>query len=342
MDLFISCDWGTSNGRWRVVDRTTRRVLAEEKSESGVAVIYQQWQQASGEEATRLSFYQSILLEQIRALSSHSGIATDGLLLIISGMASSSLGMMELPYKELPLDVAGRSPSDGAGKGLVTIVMPATDLFNHDLLLVSGVRTDEDVMRGEETQLIGCLADRRETRGLYIFPGTHSKHVRVEDGLLAGFTTYMTGEFFHLLSQKSILAASVTISSFSSGNDNQQIENNYRQSFEKGIEDSQRTGLLHSPFLVRTNSLFGRWSKEENYHYLSGLLIGEELKEIAKAPMPVTIVGGGSQREYYRLACELLHVPLTALMDADEALIRGHLQLFDQYRQGLIVPSTRH
>ena len=330
MDLFISCDWGTSNCRLRIVDRVTRQVLAENLSESGIAAIHQQWQQSNEQ---RLSFYQSFLLQQIRTLSARSATDTKDYLLIISGMASSSLGMMELPYKELPLDVAGRLPLDGAGKGFPTMLIPATDNFPHDLLLVSGLRTANDVMRGEETQLIGCLADRRTTSGLYIFPGTHSKHALVEDGILLGFTTYMTGELFHLLSQNSILAGSVTISSFSPDPQHSQSENLYRQSFEKGVEDSQQTGLLHNAFLVRTNSLFGRWSKEENYHYLSGLLIGEELKEIAKAPMPVTIVGGGSQKEYYRLACELLHIPLTAIMDADEALIRGHLQLFDQYRR---------
>ncbi len=63
-------------------------------------------------------------------------------------------------------------------------------------------------MRGEETQLIGCLKSGKQD-GFFIFPGTHSKHVEVEDGMVKDFKTYMTGEFFELLSQKSILLNSV-------------------------------------------------------------------------------------------------------------------------------------
>jgi 2-dehydro-3-deoxygalactonokinase len=328
MDLFISCDWGTSNFRLRVLDREGLQILEEFRADLGIAAVFQQWQQTgkgADEEGSRVSFYQEILLPQIQQLSTRPGLPSEGLPLIISGMASSSLGMMELPYKELPLDIRGHD--------LHRMVLPATDRFPHEIVLVSGVRTADDVMRGEETQLIGCLSGRqvastapREEEGFFIFPGTHSKHVWVKGDQVTGFTTYMTGEFFYLLSQKSILSGAVTTPS---------KEADHWKSFERGVEDVQAGGLLHSSFLVRTNHLFGRWSGEENYAYLSGLLIGEELKGAARARLPVTLVGSGLQAAYYKSALNVLNITIKDILNADEALIQGHFTLYDLYRKSI-------
>jgi len=326
----MSCDWGTSNFRLRVVDSERLTVLEEVRADLGISVAFQQWQESSHEEGARLPFYQSILLGQIQRLSSRSALASQGLPLIISGMASSSLGMVELPYAELPLGINGH--------GLHKMMLPASDRFPHAIVLVSGVKTADDVMRGEETQLIGCLSDPQEgigtlsgrpaDEGIYIFPGTHCKHVWVKDNKIIGFRTYMTGEFFHLLSQKSILKGAVKAIASPQ-------EQNYRESFEKGVEASVEAGsLLHSSFLVRTNYLFGRWSGEANYAYLSGLLIGEELKGLAGTQLPVTIVGSGAQTAYYKSACNVLNITIKDILDADEALIRGHFTLYDLYSTG--------
>jgi 2-dehydro-3-deoxygalactonokinase len=348
MDLFISCDWGTSNFRLRIVDRDTSRILAGGSSDLGIATVFEQWRQTNKEEAARLPFFQTILLEQVQRLSPPSGFSPEnlslkgfsleglslkgfslkGLPLIISGMASSSLGMMELPYKELPVGISGQE--------LHKVILPATDRFPHPMLIISGVRTADDVMRGEETQLIGCPAEN----GLYLFPGTHSKHIRVKEDKIVGFTTYMTGEFFHLLSQKSILTGAVTATDILQGPSGIPLKNDYQKSFEKGVEDSVEAGLLHSSFLVRTHHLFGRWSREENYNYLSGLLIGEELKDLVKvsgkggssAGERVFIVGSKQQRYYYQLACTLLNITVAGCLDADQALVRGHVKLYGLYQ----------
>jgi 2-dehydro-3-deoxygalactonokinase len=83
----------------------------------------------------------------------------------------------------------------------------------------------------------------------------------------------MTGEFFDLLTTHSILAASV-----SAGGDFEQAEN--RDSFLEGVKCGQTANLLHASFLVRTNQVLKKMPPQQNYHYLSGLLIGAELKDI--------------------------------------------------------------
>jgi 2-dehydro-3-deoxygalactonokinase len=321
MKRFISGDWGTTNLRLRLVDSENQQVLGEITSSQGIAATFGEWQQraSDGQQrgSQRLSFYQSILLRQIHLLQEQAHLSLEGLPLVLSGMASSSLGMLELPYQPVPFGATG--------KELYRRDIPASTDFHHHILLVSGVRTADDVMRGEETQLIGCLPPGDKSERLFIFPGTHSKHVRVRDGQALSFSTYMTGEFFHLLSTNSILAGSVTLPS-------SQVPLPYSQavlppSFKKGLEDSRHSGLLHNAFLVRTNQLLGHLSKEDNYYYLSGLLIGEELRYIP--PILLTIVSTGRLQEHYLAACHHLGHTGIDIVDADRALIKGHCILLD-------------
>src|SRR5690606_5422333 len=109
--------------------------------------------------------------------------------------------------------------------------------------------------------------------GIYIFPGTHSKHIQVENQEVTGFRTYMTGELFELLSKKRILRRSIE--------ENREFEDpKNRAAFEQGVGQGANSNLLQASFGVRTNELFRKFGKKENLHYLSGLLIGKELKEL--------------------------------------------------------------
>lgn len=312
MHTFISCDWGTSTFRLRLVDATAQSVLAEVTTNQGIAETYALWKQEGHDERNRFSFYQSFIENQLTRLQEQS---TEPLLhvpLIISGMASSNLGMVEVPYKELPFAIDG---SDLEFKKI-----DATEYFQHDVVLISGTKTSNDVMRGEETQLIGCDINS-DAEHVYIFPGTHSKHVTVKHQQATDFKTYMTGEFFHLLSTQSILSKSV-------------IENDHAfngdmlKSFEDGVAQSIHTNILHNAFLVRTNHVLGNLSKEENYYYLSGLLIGTELKELADRAVPLTIVGSESMRKYYMVALEKLGINHFETVDADKALVNGHCKVY--------------
>jgi 2-dehydro-3-deoxygalactonokinase len=132
----------------------------------------------------------------------------------------------------------------------------------------------------------------------------------------------MTGEFFKLLSTESILSVAVEEGSGFTHDKN-------RRSFEGGIEESVRSNLLHSSFQVRTNQLFNKFTKEENYYYLSGLLIGTEMNELVSAGYEKMILVTAAQlRPYYEAAIEIL-VPSASLevYDADEALIKGQFRI---------------
>src|SRR5215469_4233274 len=262
MQTFISCDWGTSALRVRLVDANTLNVIAQTESLQGISATFESWKNDSRNENGRLIFYQSALNKEIERLEQKMNHSLNDVPLIISGMASSSIGMIELRYRKIPFDVDADD--------LNIKVIEASDGFRHQIILISGIRTEDDVMRGEETLLVGCIDENIREEQLFIFPGTHSKQVVVKDGIVVDFKTYMTGEFFELLSKKSILSNDVAEGNFSESG---------LESFKKGVKDSLHSNLLHSSFLVRTNHLFDKLSKQENYFYLSGLLIGAELKE---------------------------------------------------------------
>jgi 2-dehydro-3-deoxygalactonokinase len=314
-------------------------VLADVTNQQGIAATFEEWKNAGGEPhqpalggprvpdnprtPDRLSFYRAFLARQMDHLQAQAHHPLKDLQVILSGMASSGLGMMELPYKSVPFGMTGED--------LDRVSIPPAEDFPYQILLISGVRTSDDVMRGEEVQLVGCPPPAQLEERMYLFPGTHSKHVWVRDGQAVGFTTYMTGEFFHLLSTKSVLAGSMSAPgpapAARSATTGSPSAGGLSAAFEQGIKDSIHSGLLHTSFLVRTNQLFGRWSGTENYNYLSGLLIGEELKQLAESHPPVTVVSTGRLAGYYQAACAQLGIADIKSFDADEALIRGHCKL---------------
>jgi 2-dehydro-3-deoxygalactonokinase len=317
MKKFLSCDWGTSSFRLRIIEVPGLAIIAEENSGAGIVSCFELWKQSGKKEEDRLSFYLDIINRHIKVLEEKSNSSLDEVPLIISGMASSTMGMIHLPYKELPF------LADGSG--LEIKIIEAGNNFLHKTAIIPGAKTKDDIMRGEETQLAGCFHDNDNEGQIFIFPGTHSKHVLVKKGKAVDIKTYMTGEFFELLSKKSILSVSIE-----EGND-LHFEKNLR-SFEKGVKDSGELNILHSCFHIRTNDLFGKLTKQENYYYLSGLLTGTEIKDlINEGYSNLTLVSNAVTGPYYEAAFSVLNInngrhPLK-IQNADKALIQGQFKV---------------
>jgi 2-dehydro-3-deoxygalactonokinase len=279
-------------------------VLAETTGGRGIAVINKEWLETGKPSEERVSYYQLCLTSAIGELRT----ATAGLPIIISGMASSSIGMMELPYEVLPFSLNEAS--------LPVHKFSASYDFPHDIMLVSGLRTSIDVMRGEETMLVGCdLEDKEEW--LIIFPGTHSKHAVINKGKLVDFRTYMTGEVFDLLTTKSILSGSVIRTD----------SGKYAEAFSKGVSEGIEGEILNSIFHTRTRRLLEGVGQEENYHYLSGLLIGNELKGLKSYKKNILLVCSNKLGDLYKIALEIITGEKPGYRDADKMLVQGHSRL---------------
>jgi 2-dehydro-3-deoxygalactonokinase len=319
MGHFLSCDWGTSSFRLRLVVQKTFQILAEYTTEQGIAFTFNRWQ--SQKDTDRLGFYLTCVQEGIDDIQSSQSIPLQGLPIIFSGMASSSIGIKELPYGALPFDAKGQ--------GIPAEFFPATAAFPYPMYLISGVKSEEDVMRGEETQLLGVLSqlENLSGNGLFILPGTHSKHIWMEDGEIRQFQTYMTGEFFDLLSKKSILSASVE----------RHQDAIHWPSFNRGVDLGQSSDLLQASFMVRTQHLFGKLGKKENHDLLSGILIGTELKQLVnQIGTPIYLCCNSHLKPRYESALSHLGVRAARIFsgqEIDEAVIRGQLIIYNQMKK---------
>ena len=215
-------------------------------------------------------------------------------------MASSTIGWRELPYARAPF------PLDGRGLGCAQLDWAKPDCVG-PTFLISGLATEFDMMRGEETEIIGLLADpdleglRR--RSLLILPGTHSKHVRIENGAVVDFRTFMTGELFEVMGRHSILRATLDLAGSRSP---LPLAPPHREAFLEGVRWAESRGLAGGLFRARTRAVLGRCPAEENTWFFSGLLIGSELQNLLPACADCPIILGGAHpfSELYSLALE--------------------------------------
>lgn len=326
----ISCDWGTSSFRLRLVDLSDHRIIEAISSGDGTARVFESWQaldQAARED--RESFFLRRLGQYLEELEERASPPLKDIPVVVSGMAGSSIGIRELPYALLPFSVDGRD-------AVVERIKPG-GRFPYNLWLVSGVRGDADVMRGEETQMVGLASlDSRVTEAaLCIFPGTHSKHLRIKKGKVIAFHTFMTGELFELMSRHSILKASVsdTPTELPAGPE--------ADAFCRGVLQSGASALLHSLFTVRVNRLFDEVTLEENRAYLSGLLIGSELRSIPKTPeLPLVLCSGSNVYPSYKLAMETLswqeETTLITPERMDRAVVEGQIKILEHHNHEII------
>ncbi|GAB4394412.1 MAG: 2-dehydro-3-deoxygalactonokinase [Kiloniellaceae bacterium] len=181
-------------------------------------------------------------------------------LVILSGMIGSRQGWRELPYVDCPASLAD-----------IAAGLERVDWGEGEAWIVPGLLDESrvhqpDVMRGEETQVLGALSALGAQQGLICLPGTHSKWVRVDGGAIAGFATYMTGEVYDLLQGHSILSRLMTKGAV-----------NADRWFLEGVTLAQEGGLLNRLFTARSRVLAGDLPEAEVRSYLSGLLIGDEL-----------------------------------------------------------------
>jgi 2-dehydro-3-deoxygalactonokinase len=302
---FLSCDWGTSHFRLKWVDGG--KVLRQIQDEDGCKRLHQSANlEPSANRSALFEEKMQIALEQSVTFSS----ITEPVPLIISGMASSSIGWKDVPYARVPI------PLDGSDLK-VEILSWKQHSWISATYLISGITTDKDMMRGEETEAIGLLSSipKRPSEAVLLLPGTHSKHLKISDDVLRDIQTYMTGELYAVLSRHSVLAASVAPESPL-----------MEDGFLAGIDAAMHQGFAANVFQTRARQVLRGRPPPENASFLSGLLIGTELKDLGST-QEILLGGAPPLRELYGKALKHLGVPnWRAFSDAEceNAVVRGH------------------
>jgi 2-dehydro-3-deoxygalactonokinase len=280
----VAVDWGTSSLRAaRIAADGT--VLEERASARGILSV-----PAGG--------FPAVLAETCGGW-----LQQPDVLCLVSGMAGSRQGWHEAPYCPCPAGFAELA------RGLAWVT-PGR------IALVPGLSCENDgvpdVMRGEEVQIFGALSLLDLRDGVFVLPGTHSKWAEVRGGAVQSFRTCMTGEFYALLRQHSILARTLPA-------DDGPLQ---EDAFLGGVRRARAAGsLLAAAFSARTLALFERLAPSALPSYLSGLVIGEELRAQARLPQGIVLIGSAALTRRYTLALAPLGIAARSL--GSEATWRG-------------------
>ncbi|MBN9671805.1 2-dehydro-3-deoxygalactonokinase [Roseibium aggregatum] len=293
---WIAADWGTSNLRIWAMDGAGNP-FARRSSGKGMGKL------ARNE-------FEPALLELIGDILDE-GSRTP---VIVCGMAGARQGWVEAPYKAAPC----------APPSLEEATRVDTQDTRLDVLILPGVlqHAPADVMRGEETQTAGVLAEDPDFHGVLCLPGTHTKWAIVGNGEIISFRTMMTGEVFALLSGHSVLRHGLSQDALEAEAFAQAV----REAFETPAQ------LTAGLFGIRAAGLIAGLTPEAARGRLSGLLIGAELAAVQNdiANRPVAIVGTDRIAKTYESALECVGFD-TSLLDGDSITLKGLSLAFSSF-----------
>jgi 2-dehydro-3-deoxygalactonokinase len=253
-DDWVGIDWGTTHRRaWRFAgDALAGRA-----------------EDAQGLTACAPHFARS-LSELLRAL----GVDSDTATIVMAGMVGSASGWQEVPYldadtalDELPARVQRVTRPDAPAR---TFIVPG--------VCWRGADGAVDVMRGEETQLLGArqlLGERSD--GWYVLPGTHSKWVQLRAGRVGWMRTYLSGELFGLLRERGTLSSIMR-----SGQLGDALSAAEQTAFQQGVAVAAGAALGNALFAARARVVTGGLAPELGAAFVSGALLGSEWHDMAR------------------------------------------------------------
>lgn len=297
--MLIGVDWGTTHLRAYLLDEAGE-VKARVRSPDGLMSVPPGGFEAALRDA----------IEDLRAEAPDAPV-------IMSGMVGSRQGWVEAPYVPPP---AGLSALAAAA---VRVEAPSVG----EVRLIPGVavgmdgKSWADVMRGEETEILGTLDGLGLADAVLVLPGTHSKWVRVDGGAIRHFRTYMTGDVYGAVAKGTILSRTM-----GAGGD--------AEGFTLGLSmarDLAAAGdLLTRLFTIRAEGLMGRIADDAVPDVLSGLLVGAEVASGAGEAKEVVLVGASDLSARYAVALRAFGVEV--VVAPEEAAARGHALIAGELR----------
>lgn len=289
----VGVDWGTTHRRAYGLDRNGQCIAEHADGEGALA--------SKGRFAESLQALLATMGAQPRAV-------------VLSGMVGSALGWQVVPYVDGAVALPALAQHLSAAPMANVSIVPG--------YCVRNAAGQPDVMRGEETQLLGahCLG---HDNGWFVLPGTHSKWVQLQGGRVVQLRTYMTGELFDLFGQHGTLAAAAAGAKDAAWD---------AAAFAQGVQAAQSgRALSNQLFGVRARVVSGDMQAGSSRAYLSGLLIGTELQDVLQggttsAAAAFKLIGSPALATHYQAAAGILGAQFEVL-DARAAFIAAIHQL---------------
>jgi len=278
---YIAIDWGSTNLRAWLYQGD--QCLESRQSEAGVTRLNGKSSEAVLAEVTQ-------------------NWRNDATTVVMAGMVGSNVGWKVAPYLPVPAHFSD------IGEKLTSV--------GDNIWIIPGLSVSRDdnhnVMRGEETQLLG--ARTLSPSSVYVMPGTHCKWVKADTQQIHDFRTVMTGELHHLLLKHSLVGAGLpeqeaSPAAFSAG-------------LERGLSSPT---VLPQLFEVRASHVLGNLPREQVSEFLSGLLIGAEVasqREFLDGEQAITLVAGDALTARYRQAFSAIGCDV-AVISGDMAFQAG-------------------
>ncbi|TDF34446.1 2-dehydro-3-deoxygalactonokinase [Alteromonadaceae bacterium M269] len=223
----------------------------------------------------------------------------------MAGMVGSAKGWFNVDYVKTAAasdNLVGKAFSFRLPWGPKAFIMPGVCHQNKE--------HNYDVMRGEEVQLFGLSKLLGKADFKAVLPGTHSKHAWVENSKITRLSSYLTGEFYSLLIDYSVLGKGISAS-----------ESFQESAFLKGLDDSVGAALTNQVFGAWTYRLFEKLDEKQVPDYLSGMLIGYELQHLSKGS-DLYLIGGNELCKRYSRACSYFDINNTTAQ-GNECFLAG-------------------
>lgn len=295
--LFI--DWGTTNFRAYKYDLKKNKIKNKIEKNKGILSL------------KKKSDYIKVLKETLLKLNFKRNP-----FLLMSGMVGSKNGLFETKYVPIPCKIKTISSKTTTKKisGLKINIVPGLSIKKNNMY---------DVLRGEETILIGAIQKTNTKKRCYLCcPGTHSKWIMVEGDNIKNFSTYMSGEIYSVLSNYTILSKSLS--------KNNKISKKF---LHKGFKlVSKGMNISNILFNVRTMDIFKQNNKDERKSFLSGLIIGMEIFEICKqkkiTQSKIILISNGPLIKIYSEALKYFKLKFE-LLNSEECFIEGIKKIYD-------------
>lgn len=301
---YITVDGGTTNTRIRLVsDRTI------------VDSVHNHVGARDGADALKTA-----LKNGIRSLLERNGLSPENICRILaSGMITGEFGLVNLPHLTAPAGI--KELHEGMYESVFPEISPIPFCFIRGVRTQGNTLAETDMMRGEETELMGLL---QEGTGLYVLPGSHSKLIQTDDaGRITAFSTMLTGEMIAALSSGTILKDAVTL-------DEHDIK---EEPLMQGYQYARQYGINEALFKVRVLKNLFQSSPAERYSFFIGVVLADEISSILRHSVCSIIVAGRSalKKATVLLLQQLTDIPVCTVPDseADTASTIGAIKIYE-------------
>lgn len=313
----IIVDWGSTNFRAFLV---TEGRIADRRVGDGHGVLQLHAQKTSAE---CHGFYSDILRQHLGQWLAQNPFAT----VFMCGAIGSREGWIDTGYNEAPAELNALARSlrfltpeeSGNIAGTKICILPGLGISR-------GGR--QDMMRSEEIKSLGALFHLGLENGIFCIPGTHCKWVVIRNGKIVDFCSVLTGEVYNTMQVAGSLATLFPKHAVEQSN----------AAFDQGLSlAAEGQDLLADLWQVRSQKIRADYPEEHLHSYLSGILIGHEIRQaqcFLRNPEDVILLSDpGPRQDYYRRAIEKLGWRVASVIESETAVCTGMMRLIEAYRQ---------